>query len=183
MKINTSRKGFTLVELLVVIAIIAILSGIIITSLTASKAKSRDAARISDLNQIQLALEQYFNMCGQYPAQESGNGYSELFYPNLGVDNGCPSTNGTQITLGSFISVIPTDPLNGIQFGYVTNISPSSPPTDYILYTQLESPNSVQQNSFPDSVRSVNDKSWASSVSCYDPSIPANALDYCISTR
>ena len=53
------NKGFTLIELLVVIAIIGILSSVVLASLNSARKKSRDARRISDLKQIQLALEMY----------------------------------------------------------------------------------------------------------------------------
>jgi prepilin-type N-terminal cleavage/methylation domain-containing protein len=135
--LHRSRKGgFTLIELLVVIAIIAILTGIIITNLVASKAKSRDAKRASDLSQIALALEQYFDRCDEYPPNPlslSADGPS----PGL-VD--CPKNNGTQITLGSFISVIPTDPSSGNAYGYFPNPN-IQPPSDYVLYTTFEASN------------------------------------------
>ncbi len=55
------RKGFTLVELLVVIAIIGLLSTIAFISLNRARGKARDAKRISDIRQIQSALELYYN--------------------------------------------------------------------------------------------------------------------------
>jgi general secretion pathway protein G len=62
-------KGFTLIELLVVITIIGILSSITIASLNVSRAKGRDAARISDIKQLQLTLELYYNSGNnKYPA-------------------------------------------------------------------------------------------------------------------
>ncbi len=67
---NMSRnKGFTLIELLVVIAIIGILSSVVLASLNSARQKSRDARRIADLKQLQLALELYADSnSGQYPA-------------------------------------------------------------------------------------------------------------------
>jgi prepilin-type N-terminal cleavage/methylation domain-containing protein len=63
------NKGFTLIELLVVIAIIGILSSVVLASLNSARKKSRDARRISDLKQIQLALEMYADANGSaYPA-------------------------------------------------------------------------------------------------------------------
>lgn len=56
----TKRNGFTLIELLVVISIIGLLSTIAITSLNGARAKARDARRISNLDQISLALKQYY---------------------------------------------------------------------------------------------------------------------------
>lgn len=61
------QKGFTLIELLVVIAIIGILSTLAVISLNNAREKSRDAKRISDIKQIQTALELYYNDNGGYP--------------------------------------------------------------------------------------------------------------------
>lgn len=63
------QKGFTLVELLVVIAIIGLLSTLAVVSLGSARTKARDARRISDIRQIQTALELYFATNSQYPAE------------------------------------------------------------------------------------------------------------------
>ncbi|OGZ10588.1 MAG: hypothetical protein A3D67_01895 [Candidatus Lloydbacteria bacterium RIFCSPHIGHO2_02_FULL_51_22] len=63
------KKGFTLIELLVVIAIISILASVVLASLNTAREKSRDAKRVSDVKQIQLALEYYFDDNGQYPTE------------------------------------------------------------------------------------------------------------------
>lgn len=60
-------QGFTLVELLLVIAIIGILSTIVLTSLAGARAKARDAKRVADIKQIQLALALYYTDNGYYP--------------------------------------------------------------------------------------------------------------------
>jgi type II secretion system protein G len=62
------QKGFTLIELLVVIAIIGLLASIVLVSLNSARAKARDAKRMSDLRQIQTAIEMYADdHNGQYP--------------------------------------------------------------------------------------------------------------------
>ncbi|MFH0852007.1 MAG: prepilin-type N-terminal cleavage/methylation domain-containing protein [bacterium] len=66
-KIKNRTKGFTLMELLVVIAIIGLLSGVVLVSLSSARAKARDAKRKTDLSQIQLALEMYYDFSGVYP--------------------------------------------------------------------------------------------------------------------
>lgn len=65
---STVTNGFTLIELLVVIAIIGILSTTIMTSLNTARFKARDARRLSDIHQLQLALEMYYDSRGRYPA-------------------------------------------------------------------------------------------------------------------
>ncbi|MFY9463086.1 MAG: type II secretion system protein [Candidatus Sungiibacteriota bacterium] len=66
MKFFSLRKksiisGFTLIELLVVIAIIGVLASIVLASLNSARQKSRDARRIADIKQLQLALELYYD--------------------------------------------------------------------------------------------------------------------------
>ncbi len=80
--------GFTLIELLVVIAIIGILASIVLASLNSARAKGRDARRVADIKQIQLALELYYDANGYYPA----------------------SISGTTLTAPGYISVLPIDP-------------------------------------------------------------------------
>ena len=64
-------KGFTLIELLVVIVIIGILATLATVTLGSARAKARDARRISDIKQIQTALELFYNDTGGYPVSGS----------------------------------------------------------------------------------------------------------------
>ncbi len=89
----TRSTGFTLVELLVVIAIIGILASIILASLSTARAKGRDAKRISDIKEIQLALELYYDANSNYPMNIYGS-------PSPLVSQG-------------YISVMPVDPSYG----------------------------------------------------------------------
>ncbi|OGZ06046.1 MAG: hypothetical protein A2845_01335 [Candidatus Lloydbacteria bacterium RIFCSPHIGHO2_01_FULL_49_22] len=73
--LKNRTKGFTLIELLVVIAIIGILSSVVLASLSTARAKSRDAKRISDLGQVQLALELYFDSAQSYPISAAAAPY------------------------------------------------------------------------------------------------------------
>jgi len=78
-----NKKGFTLIELLVVIAIIGLLATLAVVALNNARAKSRDARRISDIKQIQTALELYFNDANGYPsaaAMPSAFAYSGTTY-------------------------------------------------------------------------------------------------------
>lgn len=90
------KRGFTLIELLVVIAIIGILSSVVLASLNSARRKSRDAKRISDIKQLQLALELSFDTNNSYPLA--------LTVANL-------------VTPG-YISAIPTDPTSGNVYQY-----------------------------------------------------------------
>lgn len=78
------KKGFTLIELLVVIAIIGILASIVLASLNSARIKSRDARRVADIKQIQLALELYFDANGSYPTATSA--LAPTFMPSVPTD-------------------------------------------------------------------------------------------------
>ncbi|HXK37932.1 MAG TPA: prepilin-type N-terminal cleavage/methylation domain-containing protein [Candidatus Paceibacterota bacterium] len=102
---NNGRRGFTLIELLVVIAIIALLSSVVLASLATSRAKSRDAKRRSDLDQIRIALEMYYDAKGKYPEAADGNCSA--------VDGRSFQAGGCLLVLvsGGYISKLPADPL------------------------------------------------------------------------
>ena len=67
-----TEKGFTLIELLVVIAIIGILATIVMVSLNTARSKARDVRRVSDIRQMQLALQMYYDANGSYPSVLTG---------------------------------------------------------------------------------------------------------------
>lgn len=62
-------KGFTLVEMLIVISIIAILSGAILAGMGSSRSKARNARIVSDVNTMQLIVENTYSN-GAYPASQ-----------------------------------------------------------------------------------------------------------------
>jgi len=57
--IGTNRRGFTLIELLVVIAIISILASILFPVFARAREKGRQAACISNVRQLALAMSMY----------------------------------------------------------------------------------------------------------------------------
>lgn len=123
-----THTGFTLVELMITVGIIAVLTAIVMTNFANAKAKARDGKRVSDINQLQVSLELFFDRCGRYPIVAS-----EL--PSLtDTGNGCP----TGITLGTFLSKLPTAPSPG---SYVYRVNDTTTPTDYTLQATLEAYN------------------------------------------
>ncbi len=64
-----AKKGFTIVELMVVSALIAILATLTIVNVDKYRMQARDRVRVSDINKIRLAIEQYKLACGEYPAR------------------------------------------------------------------------------------------------------------------
>ncbi len=67
MRLQHNNKGFTIIEILVVISIIGFLSSIILVSLQEARTKTRDTIRLSNMQQILLALKMYYNDNGAYP--------------------------------------------------------------------------------------------------------------------
>jgi len=132
------NKGFTLIEMMVVVAIIGILSSIIVLSLTGAKGKARDARRVSDLGQLQLALELYFDRCNMYPQPlQSGAQYGVGQGGNGQCNKLKPGTND-YYTMSDFIAKIPTPTTEKGQavYGYAV----STAKTDYVLHAVLEYP-------------------------------------------
>lgn len=66
-----STNGFTVVELLIVIAVVAILAAITIISYNLVQLRSLDARRLSDITNIEKALEIYKAKHGAFPAMST----------------------------------------------------------------------------------------------------------------
>jgi len=113
MNFTNTKRGFTLIELLVVIAIIGILSSVVLASLNSARQKSRDARRIGDVKQVQLALEMYYDSNNGYPTSTS----------SLAPD---------------YIPIQPTDPQTGSAYTYAADGT-----SNYVLRATLESDHNV----------------------------------------
>ncbi|MHB1316433.1 MAG: type II secretion system protein [Minisyncoccota bacterium] len=71
------KRGFTLVELMVSISIIGLLSTIVFASFSQAQKKARTAKIVSDLKQMQVALEYYYSVNKAYPIVTTGTWISE----------------------------------------------------------------------------------------------------------
>ena len=105
---SKNSRGFTLIELLVVIAIIGILSSVVLASLNSARTKARDARRVADLKQIQIALEIFYDSNSRYPTVltelvGSGSGASLPALPAdpRGTGNGTNVNNGYKFAINS----------------------------------------------------------------------------------
>lgn len=136
------NRGFSLIELMVVIGIIGVLSTIVMVSLSSAREKGRDARRIADIRNIQLALSLYYQDHYFYPKN---------IYASSNAYVGSDSRNGL---LGTYFPVVPTDPNSSVACSAGTEAScykyaafsatggacltPTTRPTKYHLAAVLE---------------------------------------------
>ena len=64
---NHHQSGFGILQLLVVIAACGLLSSLVILISGGFRERTRDARRISDMNQLRQGLELYYNTANGYP--------------------------------------------------------------------------------------------------------------------
>ncbi|MBD3311418.1 MAG: prepilin-type N-terminal cleavage/methylation domain-containing protein [Candidatus Magasanikbacteria bacterium] len=122
-----NKKGFTLIELLVVIAIIGLLSTLAVVALGSAREKARDSKRLSDLKQVQTALELFYTDQNSYPTSTAatlGTGnYACLDASGFGSAGTC--TN-------AYMGIVPDDP------GTNSYTYTSSDGTTYTISATLE---------------------------------------------
>ncbi len=94
------NKGFTLIEILVAATIVSVLSAIGMVSYASVNKRSRDAKRVSDLEQVRSALELYRADNGVYPGTVTG------FVALTGLDSG----DGTGPLVPTYLPSVPMDP-------------------------------------------------------------------------
>lgn len=147
-------KGFTVVELMVVISIIGILSTVTYASFSQAQKKSRIAKRVSDLKQMQVALEYYYAVNKSYP-NSNGAWITECTEFNGTGNNVIPSL------VPNYISKIPLDPkstptagatrtiwqdcylymsYNGIDYAFLDHSPSDFTQADYLSQPQLIDP-------------------------------------------
>jgi len=146
-----NKSGFTLVELLVVIAIIAILAAVVVLIINPLELtrRGRDAARLSDLANLQIAI----NVAVQ---ESSGSGAVAILckvlgtYPcygssNIGTNTRVPDGNGwvkTDLSTQKSVSVptLPADPINSTTYHYTYCAAGDSWEIDTVLESSQQSP-------------------------------------------
>jgi len=143
------ERGFTLIELLVVIAIIGILSSVVLASLNSARKKGRDARRIADVKQLQLALELYYDANSGYPSAIS---------------------TSTLVTPG-YIAAIPTDPTTLVAYSYA-GLGSGATCSSYHLGATLETTNHTSLNGDNDAAAGTactgSSADWAGTDPIYD---------------
>ena len=136
-KDNKNFSSFTLVEMLVVVAVVGILASALLVSLGGSRAKARDARRISDLREVQNALELYCDREEKYPV-----------VTNPGTESSWQELR-TELENAGITSHIPDDPINDGDYKYVyaqCGVNVDTKPQEYMLRAKLEKYSFVLSN-------------------------------------
>src|SRR3989344_4828161 len=123
--LNPMRRqgGFTLIELLVVIAIIAVLAAVVLVALGNARTRARDARRVSDLNNVSLALEVYLDTTNSatYPNVTAATGAATKTLWN-GNTNDAPTADSVigRLAAADVVQGNINDPINANTFTYKT---------------------------------------------------------------
>lgn len=130
-EVGSMSKGFTLMELLIVIAILGILAVLVSGNLINSLKRGRDAKRKEDLQQIQKAVELYYEDNNQYPTVDelAFDGNSKLKHPTI----------DTKI----YMQKLPKDPTSSYTYQYVVDTIPGGTNNAYRIYSYLENDQDV----------------------------------------
>jgi len=121
-----NKKGFTLMELMIVIVILGVLVALIAGNFFSSLKKGRDARRKTDLEQIQRAVEMYYEDKRNYPT------FSFPFGGKLCETVSCLATEKI------YMQVVSNDPISTNNYLYQ-----SSDGSYYRLFSCIE--NSLDQ--------------------------------------
>jgi prepilin-type N-terminal cleavage/methylation domain-containing protein len=108
---QSTERGFTLIELLVVIAIIGLLSSVVLASLNTARVKARDARRMSDLKQLNMAITLYFDTHNDWPCKTTSC-TGDVTYLDTALGGSVYECLDTAL-VPTYMSSIPTDPVYG----------------------------------------------------------------------
>ncbi len=191
---NYLRRGFTLVEVLMVIAIVGILFALTADIYGIAIARSHDQERLSDLDTINNALEQYHLDNKSYPKEGLTTNNLVVAKYQLEPIEGCgvSGPSGKGYLAPSYIPTIPDDPqyrlsisgtstdCNTNQFGqylYVTNVASTTATVQaYYLMARMER---TQFMSPAGTVSSLQSSAFASSYWGAIIFNPASNLIFC----
>lgn len=110
------RSGFTVLEVLIVLAVFGLMATLAILSLNSTRARLRDAQRLSDVSTVRAALSQYWLEKATYP-------------PSNGLNLGEPGSEaeaftskgfvkGDQAEAPAYLNRVPTGPRAGEYYRY-----------------------------------------------------------------
>lgn len=143
------RRAFTLIELLLVIAIIGLIATVSIAAVGGARAKGRDEKRVTDLKQIQKALELSFEPGSGYPVVASpltiGAGATDVLCSKGAVTAFVAEQDAANCDDGKvYMGLVPSNPIpNGSDYAYRSTDGTGStcgaaPCLGYCVETTLE---------------------------------------------
>lgn len=159
MKTMNRKSGFTLIEMLIVIAVIGILASIVLVGLGPIQKQARDSRRVSDLRQIQTALEIANSKNSTYPISAA----------NPTTDMATWNAFATLLKGASGVNNIPNDPTTNKYYRYGVTTGGTS----YTLGAVMEdASSSVLTNDVDDNP--------SNGLNCVDGAVTANTPLYCV---
>lgn len=126
MTLRQGFRAFTLIELLIVIAIIGLTATITVAAVGGARAKARDEKRVTDLKQIQKALELSFEPGSGYPVVAGplviGTGATDVLCAKGGAVDFVADQEIANCDAGRvFMGLVPANPTpNGSDYAYVS---------------------------------------------------------------
>ena len=151
--VHRKRSGFTIIEMLVVITIIGLLMSVVFSSLSVGRKKSRVAKRVTDMKQVQAALEFYYAANHSYPSTGGSSSWRGTCsgYGSYTANNTIPGLAPT------FISAVPTDPqtANAAQCYLYTSDGTDYAFLDYNISEMSSSQGLPNYTSYPELVDSI----------------------------
>lgn len=150
MIISRKNKGFTIIELLVVVSMIGLLSSVIVASVSPARAKARDAKRVAEVRQLDLAVNMYkadHDNAVPNLAKVSGGGCG---YDKTNNFSNCIARSGDNASgsawsefmneISPYMKTLPSS-LNGIDYVYIAPaaMGVGADASSYQVSTRLES--------------------------------------------
>lgn len=107
----TDQKRLTIIEILVVLVVIGLVSLLAALAVSSARANARDAVRLSNVRQVQSALEDFFVARNEYPTgQNIPLGFGAVScLTTQGFQTGCDAT-----TEGVLIKAVPATLSSGL---------------------------------------------------------------------
>ncbi|MEI6553161.1 MAG: prepilin-type N-terminal cleavage/methylation domain-containing protein [bacterium] len=179
---KNKNKGFTLIELLVVIGIIALLSSVILSSMTQARAQADNAKQIADYRVVLNALLQFKQDNGYYPSDNTnytciGTYSGGCKVVSSSVPNSTSMNNSLQKYLSSYnfldktVTIISSGyfPMSNDYKGFVLSCTNRDTQCNkgYLLFPALKNKNSCPQimsdvKTGDDIVTGIDEYTWCS---------------------
>ncbi len=129
----SQRRGFTMVELTIAVAIIALLSSVVLVSMSSTRARGRDSRREADIREISSAMNIYYQANGQYPQNLSSTTPRVMQFP-IRVRN---ILTGALPNTVKYLDRVPNDPQTNMGYMWVNNGNPDAP-QEFCIYARYE---------------------------------------------